>query len=71
MILNETQVIIEATNLQSLGVHTFHEDKRSIELNATVVLRHYTTITLKCVVENVYGNDTKTTSISVCSMLAI
>ena len=68
MILNETEVILEATNLQSLGVHPFHEDKRSIHLNATVALRNYTTINLECMVKNFYGNDTETTSISVCGM---
>ena len=71
MTLNETEVILETKNLQSLGVHVINADNRSIGLNATVALSNYTTITVKCTVENLFGNDTETTTVSVCSMLAI
>ena len=72
--MNETadlEANLEASNLQSLGVYTFSEGNQSIDLNATVALGNYTTITIKCTVENPFGNDTETTTISVCSMLII
>ena len=71
MILNETEVILEASNLQSLGVHTLSKNNQSIDLNATVALRNYATIILKCTVKNLFGDDNETTTISVCSILAI
>ena len=71
MILNETEVTLEASNLQSLGVHTISKNNLSRDLNATVALRNYATIILKCTVENLFGDDNETTTISVCSMLAI
>ena len=67
MILNETEVSLKASNLQSLGVHIFSDSNQSIEVNTTVALRDYTTITIKCTVENSFGNDTETTTFSVCS----
>ena len=69
MILNETEVNLKASHQRSLGVHTFSEGSPSIDLNATIALRNYTTITVKCTVENLFGNDTETTTISVCSTL--
>lgn len=72
IVLNqETEVNPEASNLQSLGVHMFGEDNRSINLNATIALRNYMTIIVRCTVENLFGNDTETTTIDVCSMLDI
>ena len=71
VILNETdlEVNLEASNLQGLGIHMFSEGNQSIDLNATVALGNSTTVTIKCTVENPFGNDTETTTISVCSML--
>ena len=72
MILNETEVNLKANSLRSLGVHTYSEDSPSIDLDyATIGFRNYTTITIKCMVENSFGNDTQTTTISICSMLII
>ena len=72
IVLNyETEVNLEASNLQSLGVHMFGEDNRNINLNATIALRNYTTIIVRCTVENLFGNDTETTTIDICSMLDI
>ena len=70
MILNETEVNLKASSLRSLGVHTF-VGSPSIDLDATIAFRNYTTITVKCTIENSFGNDTETTTISVCSMLII
>ena len=69
MILNETEMNVEASNLQGLGVHMFSEGNGNIDLNA--IIGNYTTITVKCTVENPFGNDTETTIISVCGMLVI
>ena len=73
VILNQTdfEMNIEASNFQNLGIHTFSEGNQSIDINATVALGNYTTITIKCTVENPFGNDTKTTTISVCSTLVV
>ena len=71
MILNGTDMNLEASNMKSLGVHISGGDNRSIDLNATVALENYTTITVKCTVENLFGNDTETTTISVCSTLIV
>ena len=69
MILNETEVTLKASNLQSLGVHMFSEGSQNIDLDTAIALRNYTTITVKCTVENSFGNDTETTTFGICGML--
>ena len=40
VILNETEMNLEASNLQGLGVHMFSEGNRNIDLNVIVALRN-------------------------------
>ena len=50
MILNETEMNLEGSNLQGLGVHMFSEGNQNIDLNVIFALRNYTTITIKCTI---------------------